>query len=221
MSDQNQLATLQQELTSITAGQMTLDQIGMRLQPLWEQASTAQDEQAMTLINEAWDRAEALAASNDRLAAIAAATVTVAQEFQSQRDQIADENGKLVNAMRKVDTDNPLVSRVYEAAEEQVYEWIQQSMSEGIHTDTPGMDIVENGHLGDGVDEVMADEFLSIVMGYSDELSDDLYEELSAFIQDFTTRVNDAWVAKRERLRAEQESFLKLKPEERLKVRRD
>jgi hypothetical protein len=216
MTDQSQITAIESQLTALAAGTTTLSVVETSLGELWNQAETAGDQHALTLISTAWEHAQALAAVTEQAAGLALSAVEVAGEAVRQRDTIAEEYGKvateheaLLTAVKKADTTNPLIDQLYDdlydSAQESVYEYISemQQYSDGIHTDAPGEEIVSNGHLPGLDDPEIAQDFAYIVMGYSDNLPDEMLTELSAFAQGFTARANAWWDAEQARRREE------------------
>jgi hypothetical protein len=171
------------------------------LEAWYRKAEEAGDQQAMTAIQTVYGRAEQMAIiSNEQQEALVWVT-TIASNLKRQRDENIEALTGLLTALEEVDTDHPVVAQIFEIAEENALESIENNYCyecEGIHTDNPGGDIVENGHLP-GVDADGADLFVHIVMGYTDELPGEMYARLAEFINEFTSEAAEYWQADLER----------------------
>ena len=196
MSDQNQLTTISDEVKSLITSGATTGEIHTHLQALWNAGG---DEAAITAV---WKNVEALALHTEGAITLAQTAVVVANEMSEQRDLIADELSESVKKYDALETavvrydhgDHPLVDKLIENIQEQAYaDFMETGYSEGIHEDEPQETIYENGHFG--YDESIASDaadMLFVILGYGDELPDEMYAELGAFITDFTGRV-EVW----------------------------
>lgn len=188
-------------------------------------ATIGTDETAAALMTSAWDRVQALATTVDQAAALAQVAVEVANEMVTQRDAIADElstvaeqHRELDEAVRSIDVDHPLVSRMYEGIEEEVWEYVYevQENGGGLHLDMPGETAVENGHLGDDTLASEIETVVNAILGLNDSLSDELNAELGEFVRNFANKAETYWREERAKRAAEYEARRKAKAAEAL-----
>lgn len=166
----------------------TIESVGGRLRELWDQAANANDEQAMVCISNTWNEIQTMNAQTGAAVDMAAAAQKVADEVTRQRDALAEQHGKLVQDINVVNTDNPLVDKVWDAATQSYEEDLMYSDT-FISTD-PGEDIV------DGINAIPvtyqeARTFFDMLMG-GYELDVPQAEKLANFIQQFVKEVVDA-----------------------------
>lgn len=186
----NELALIPQD------AQTLLQSIGDDLGEMFDQMEAAGDESAMQILSTMYQRAEALAAHVTTQAGALQSLVVIAEQIREQRDAIGAEHGALVEAVKSMDRDHPLVDslydHLYEQAHEDAYEWMSYGWAEGIHDDEPGLTAEENGHLGD-MDAASIEAFMYMVYGTSDNLPAEMETELATFMRSFVDRAEAHW----------------------------
>lgn len=213
-----EIITIAQQLQSLATDGATLDQIEAPLQALWAEAEEQQNQGAMNQIAAVWQNAQALDVQRQHLEGIASAAVQIANEMVSQRDHIADQLGsvakahmELEEAVKNCDTNHPAVEVLYETAEETVWEYVSymEGARSGIHIDEPGEYITDSGHFGEVVDGETAEDFLNIVIGSCETLSDALLNEIAQQIVILTNKARAEWAATRASRQAAHAAWMK------------
>lgn len=199
MNDSNSISilpALSERLEAIlTADDANLQSVGQQLTLLYE---STDDPQAHALCDATWNAVVALNHVGKEALDVAKQAVETASAALTRSDQLREAHNALMSDLKGLNTDNPLVERVYEAAEQEVYEYIYEG--DGIHTDDPANSALEGGNVDPELDPDTIDTFLYTVLGQYGgyELPPEMVEELSAFIRDFTDRAEIAERAARE-----------------------
>lgn len=120
------LATISESLN--TTAMPTLDNIEAQLLPLLDDAEARNDQQAITLIQGTYARAQELINVAQASRENAATAVDLAQTFRNQRDDIAKELDELTEAVEHIDTTHPAVAQLAEYIEEDIYEYQEYAM---------------------------------------------------------------------------------------------
>ena len=115
------LATIAESLN--TTAMPTLDNIEAQLIPLLDDAEARNDQQAITLIQGTYARAQELINVAQASRENAATAVDLAQTFRNQRDGIAKELEELTEAVETVDLNHPAVGELAEYIQEDIYEY--------------------------------------------------------------------------------------------------
>lgn len=95
-------------------------EIGHQLQALYQQAQQTGDQQALSLIADAWNRTQILG--------------TLAQTTTDQRDSAMQELSDLISAINRLDLDNELVASIYEIAQEYEYENLEEQVEDDLYS---------------------------------------------------------------------------------------
>jgi hypothetical protein len=183
-------AVLQEIVEAAGDPAATLESVYGKMAQLYETAKTEQDEGAMTVVSEAYTDMLALVNQTNKAIDIAAAARAVVDKITQQRDAIAQEHKTLVGDMINVNTDNRLVQRVYEAAEQDVHE--DMIYSDTFFSECPACDIIENGNCLPVVHDVAGLFFDMLMGGY--ELTYKQREKLAGFITAFVREVENTEV---------------------------
>lgn len=190
------LPALSERLEAIlTADDANLQSVGQQLSLLYD---STDDPQAHALCDATWNAVIALNHVGKEALDVAKQAVETASAALTQSDQLREAHNTLVRDLQSGNTDNPLVEQVYEAAEQEVYEYIYEG--DGIHTDEPGIEALNNGNLDPEMDPDTIDAFIYTLFGYYGgyDLPPEMVTELSDFIRDFTDRAELAARAARE-----------------------
>lgn len=166
----------------------TMESVGGRLRELWDQAATSNDEQAMVCISATWNEIQMMNAQTGAAVDMAAAANKVAEELTTQRDALVKQHTELVQDLNSINTGNPLVEAVYDAAVQGYEEDLMYS--DVFISSDPGDDII-NSINGIPVTVVEARMFFDMLMG-GYELDDLHREKLADFIQHFVKEVVEA-----------------------------
>lgn len=138
--------------------------------------------QEIAVVTRQWcEYVTVLAAESSSLTGAAAAVATKAVQ---QRDEALTALETLTQAIKAVDTENPLVGRLYEDIEEQVHDAI--FFGGGLHSECPGCDLCD--HLGADHDDINI--FVAALFGHIGELDDDLQAQLASFVTDFAGEID-------------------------------
>jgi hypothetical protein len=211
MTDQTQLAIITADVQNLIATGATLEQISAHLAPIYDAAENAGDTDAMRAISIVWENTQALAQVAENATTIAQSAVAVANEMLQQRDAIADDlattaeaHRMLKEAIETVDTDHPIIRELHETIEEGVWEYVMETEQyrEGIHEDEPETLIEENGHFGESCEPGTAVSMVNLILGYGNNIPDEMYERLGTFITEFMKEAEDYWEAEHKRYMA-------------------
>jgi hypothetical protein len=183
--------------------QTALKEIGDDLTVWYQKAEAAGDADAMTAITTSWARTEQIALIANEQQEAMVYLATIAQNLKAQRDNAAGQFEKLYEAIKSVDNSHPLVAHIYEQAQEEVYEYYADFEESAPIETTPENEvnadnIITNGHLT-GIEAHTVEKFLDILMGYTDELTDDMYGRLVQFMVEFTQEADEFWAADHDR----------------------
>lgn len=188
MSEKDSYQLVMQELTTAAGDPLeTLESLGGRMGTLWAAAEASQNAELMQIVSNAWDGINAMSQQTGTAVNIAAAARKVAEGLQAQRDAVAKQHGQLVNDVVQMNTDNPLVSELVGAVQQDYEEDLLYS--DVYMSSDPGDDIV-NSINAIPVTMQEARMFFDMLMG-GYELEDVFREKLAGFIQHFVKEVTD------------------------------
>ncbi len=172
-----------------TGPDVTISEIESGLGALYAQHS---DEWAQTLIVDTWAKVQLVAQTASTAVSLAGAAREVAAMLQKQRDAAVQAHTDLLDAVRTVNTDHPLVGDLVEVLTDDIY---QDMMSDGYHTPCPGCDITENAGIEVTHDQaaIFHDCLTSErLMDLPEAKADELRAILSKFISGYVRLVVDA-----------------------------
>jgi len=186
-----QQQVLAEIVTAVGMGpDVTLDQIEQRLGTLYVQHQHANDDAAMLLINEAWEKIQSMAQTTGKAIDIAAAAREMLTQTVGQRDAVIAEHQTLKKAIQDADVEHPDLSDLVEAVQEMIEDDL---MASGVYmSPNPGEDIVNNAMID--VSETQAEIFHDALTGQrlydlDDETAEMLRRELKDFITQFVWKV--------------------------------
>lgn len=135
MAENTELAAsvqnIQQALASIDQlNAQQLNQIGAQLNELWTRAESARDQRSMTLINDAWNVAQALASNAVELGAQVAGLTELAVSLDVQRETVVKEYDELMEAIYDIDTDHPALADFADSVTQQTEEYMVEYADE-------------------------------------------------------------------------------------------
>lgn len=173
-----------------TGPEVTISEIESGLGALYAQHS---DEWAQTLIVDTWAKVQLVAQTASTAVSLAGAAREVAAMLQKQRDAAVQAHTDLLDAVRTVNTDHPLVGDLVEVLTEDIYSDVLNDG--GYHSFDPAMDVTEVAMIpvtnaeAECFFECLTDERL---MYLPDEKAEELRGMLAQFISEYVRLVADA-----------------------------
>lgn len=173
-----------------TGPEVTISEIESGLGALYAQHS---DEWAQTLIVDTWAKVQLVAQTASTAVSLAGAAREVAAMLQKQRDAAVQAHTDLLDAVRTVNTDHPLVGDLVEVLTEDIY--CDVLNDGGYHSFDPAMDVTEVAMIpvtnaeAECFFECLIDERL---MYLPDEKAEELRGMLAQFISEYVRLVADA-----------------------------
>jgi len=173
-----------------TGPEVTISEIESGLGALYAQHS---DEWAQTLIVDTWAKVQLVAQTASTAVSLAGAAREVAAMLQKQRDAAVQAHTDLLDAVRTVNTDHPLVGDLVEVLTEDIYSDVLNDG--GYHSFDPAMDVTEVAMIpvtnaeAECFFECLIDERL---MYLPDEKAEELRGMLAQFISEYVRLVADA-----------------------------
>ena len=173
-----------------TGPEVTISEIESGLGALYAQHS---DKWAQTLIVDTWAKVQLVAQTASTAVSLAGAAREVAAMLQKQRDAAVQAHTDLLDAVRTVNTDHPLVGDLVEVLTEDIYSDVLSDG--GYHSFDPAMDVTEVAMIpvtnaeAECFFECLIDERL---MYLPDEKAEELRGMLAQFISEYVRLVADA-----------------------------
>lgn len=155
--------------------------------------------QARALCDATWAAVQVLHGATDQALDIATKALAAANTATQTAESLRDKHNTLVQDIQTTNFSNPLVGRLYSEAQDEVYEYMSCGDGDALYLDEPGYVAVNGGNLNDSVHPDTAERFIYTLIGqYSGfDLSDEMRNELSDFINDFCNRAEIEERAKR------------------------
>lgn len=178
-----------QEIVAVAGDpSLTLDDLGQRMNLLYQLAEEKKDAESVALVTTVWDGVVKLSEQAGHAINIATAAREIAQTLKDQRDVAILAHEELIEAVNDIDMEDPLVAGLVEAVEDGYGENL---MNSGCYiTACPACDITEEA--GFPVSHAVADAFHSIITGgYNDyDISDETMQEIASFMVQIVNKVN-------------------------------
>lgn len=146
-----------------------LDSTRVFLEGLYNAASAAGDETAMTAVTQEWERAQAAVVRNQRTERIARGFEALAKTYRSRNQQSARELQELTDAVKTTDYHNPLVRNMAETLIDEVHAESGESMP---------YDVAANW--GWTIPHYLADDLITAVL-FADPENDDISPEACGY----------------------------------------
>lgn len=187
---QEELTALSTQLASMPAWEQTaqplMQEAEQYLGQIYNNAEQAGDGETMAMASAAWERTQAVATEGARSHRLAQAFAAVAKKGLEKSQQAVKELAELTHAVQYMDTDNPLVQDLVEAANEDAVYWNEWG------ADMSFDELAENIVMMEEMSHDDAHTIISLLYGNEPEI-----KELDSLINAFT--------AMRQRIAHEQE----------------
>ena len=168
-----------QEIVAVAGDpSLTLDDLGQRMNLLYQLAEQREDKESVALVTTVWDGVVKLSEQAGHAINIATAAREIAKTLQEQRDVAIRAHEELVEAINDHDIGNPLINDLMDDMREVVQE---DMWDDGIYISySPAYDILEAEI---PVSYTVADAFHDILTGGRyDDVSEEIKQEIADFM---------------------------------------